>query len=417
MVERGAGRVTALTFETDESTGCVSETGRGFVTEEGLELNHGIDLSGDGGTLFASSQGTLYRWEYDADGARTGNRQEVIANMSGSDHSTRTIVAAKHEGQEGWVVVGRGSLENLDLRAASLSEGSSQVKAFELDHDGVYDYASEGRLLGWGLRNEVGLAEHPVSGGIWGVENSADQLRRHGVDVHARNPGEELNFLGYLNGTETEGQGTNFGYPWCFSAWDVSELPENGGMEVGTQFAIDENEALGGRNETDAFCKEQTRSRLVFESHMAPLDIVFNDTGRQAWISFHGSWNSPDPTGYKLSVVEFDERGEPVDEMTSTTAAKDVFFNEDVSRCNEDCFRPVGVAFDAQGRVFMSSDSTGEVYVVSRDEGTEPSPSASGAPDATTTGSQASGSGNAGDRMVVGWGVVVVVPVLGWWLW
>lgn len=38
--------------------------------------------------------------------------------------------------------------------------------------------------------------------------------------------------------------------------------------------------------------------------------------------------------------------------------------NEDLSVCPEQCFRPVGMAFDGQGRLFMSSDATGEIYVV-----------------------------------------------------
>jgi hypothetical protein len=33
------------------------------------------------------------------------------------------------------------------------------------------------------------------------------------------------------------------------------------------------------------------------------------------------------------------------------------------------CFRPVGVAFDTKGRLYMSSDSTGEVYVIERENG------------------------------------------------
>lgn len=276
--------------------------------------------------------------------------------------------------------------------------------------------------MGWGLRNEVGLAEHPGSGGIWGVENSADQLSRYGVDVHSRNPGEELNFLGYLNGTKTPNQGSNFGYPWCFSSWDVSELPENGNLTVGEQFAIDTSPALDGQNRTDQFCAEQTRSRLVFESHMAPLDIEFNDTGRQAWISWHGSWNSPDPVGYKVSLVDYTEAGEPVDGETSTTAAKDVFFNEDVSKCSDDCFRPVALAIDQQGRIFMSSDSTGEIYMFKKVEGSgggnSGEPTASGAP-AGSTASQTSSSGssqpsqsNTGSAVAVGKAMAVLVPAL-----
>lgn len=307
--------------------------------------------------------------------------------MEGDDHVTRTLLLSRTIPD--WLVISFGARSNLDFLATDIDDGSSTVKAFNLgNRTGEYDYPSEGTLLGWGLRNEVGLAEHPNSGGIWGIENAADQLYRHGVDIHENNPGEELNFLGYLNGTETDEQGSNFGYPWCYSAWLLDELPENQDLDVGTQFAIDRDPALNNENRTDDFCADQTQSRLVFEAHMAPLDLKFNNSGREAWVAFHGSWNSPDPVGYKLSVIDFSEDGEPVDEVTSTTAATDIFGNEDISRCAADCFRPVAMAFDSQGRIFMTSDSTGEVYMIARDEGateTEPGTETGSAPTSSST--------------------------------
>lgn len=36
--------------------------------------------------------------------------------------------------------------------------------------------------------------------------------------------------------------------------------------------------------------------------------------------------------------------------------------------CPLECFRPVGVAIDARGRVWMTSDNTGEVFVVTPPE-------------------------------------------------
>lgn len=345
-------------------------------------------MSPDGNTLYASNSNDAYAWDYDASAQSTSNRRTLVTNMEGDDHSTRTLLLSRTTPD--WLVISFGSRSNLNYQATDIDDGSASVKAFNLaNRSGEYDYKSQGTLLGWGLRNEVGLAEHPASGGIWGIENSADQLSRDGVDVHENNPGEELNFLGYLNGTETPEQGSNFGYPWCFSAWKVDELPDNQDIDVGTQFAIDQSQELNGENKTDGFCADQTQSRLVFEAHMAPLDIKFNNSGREAWVAFHGSWNSPDPVGYKLSVVEFSEDGEPVDEVTSLTAATDIFANEDVSRCAGDCFRPVAMAFDQQGRIFLTSDSTGEIYMIRRDEGAS---GTSTSPTSSSTGSSASES-------------------------
>jgi len=71
------------------------------------------------------------------------------------------------------------------------------------------------------------------------------------------------------------------------------------------------------------------------------------------------------PQGYKVSVVQF-ANGEPVASSTSMTAAIDIVANQDNSKCPGKCFRPVGLAWDSQGRLFFSSDATGEIYVVSR---------------------------------------------------
>ena len=345
--------------------------------------------------LYASNTNETYGWQYDSAAISVSDQQTLVSNMSGTDHSTRTLLLAQKA--PGMMVVSFGSLSNLDLSATNVDSGTASVKAFNLTNlTSTYTYQTDGILLGWGLRNEVGLAEHPITGGIWGVENSADQVIRYDVDVHATNPGEELNFLGYLNGTNSQNQGSNFGYPWCLSTWDPMVLPQNENLGVGTQFAIDSTTDLDNQNKTDAFCADQTQSRLVFESHMAPLDIKFNDTGRQAWITFHGSWNSPDPVGYKLSLVDFTDAGEPVDQATSKTAATDIFGNEDDSICPGDCLRPVAMALDNQGRIFLSSDSTGEIYLVTRDSAATGTPagsnngSTSSSPSASTTSTSAS---------------------------
>jgi hypothetical protein len=40
--------------------------------------------------------------------------------------------------------------------------------------------------------------------------------------------------------------------------------------------------------------------------------------------------------------------------------------NADNSKCPDQCFRPVGLALDSKDRVFMSSDATGEIYVLAK---------------------------------------------------
>ncbi|KIV94666.1 hypothetical protein PV10_02410 [Exophiala mesophila] len=362
VVERGKGAVTAHTLE--EENGCVSIASSTDVTGD-VRLNHGIELSPDGTTLYASNSDDMFSWTYDPSTRTVSNRNTLITNLTGVGHSTRTLLLSRKT--EGMMVVSKGSMENIDILAYDVSTGSSQVKAFNLTNvTDPYDYNNEGLLMGWGLRNEVGIGEHPESGGIWGIENSADELFRHGVDIHRNNPAEKINFLGYLDGTEYEYQGANFGYPWCFPVWEVEELPQNENLTVGSQFAIDSTPEANGQNRTDEYCAETAPPRLSFQAHMAPLDIKFNNSGQEAWIAWHGSWNRDDPVGYALSVVSWEQDGEPTDPPDSMTAKTDIFGNEDLSRCPGNCHRPVAMAIDAQGRIYLTSDSSGEIYLITK---------------------------------------------------
>lgn len=180
--------------------------------------------------------------------------------MSNSDHVTRTLLLSRKA--PGTLLVSRGSAENMDEGAAELSTGRSEIRAFDISDaaDGKpYDYPSQGKLIGWGLRNSVGVAEHPVTGGIYSVENSADQLQRSGKDIHEDNPGEEMNFHGFLNGS-TESQGGNYGYPHCFALWNKN-VPDVGGMKVGSQFALEQSATLN-----DTTCADDyVAPRLTFQ--------------------------------------------------------------------------------------------------------------------------------------------------------
>ena len=117
--------------------------------------------------------------------------------MTTSDHTTRTLLLSQKA--NGTLIISRGSTSNVDPLAESLSSGHSQIKAFGLSNvrDSGYDFNSDGLLLGWGLRNSVGVVEHPDTGGIYSVENSVDQIMREGKDVHQNNPGEEM--VGYIH--------------------------------------------------------------------------------------------------------------------------------------------------------------------------------------------------------------------------
>lgn len=115
-----------------------------------------------------------------------------MTGMTTEDHTTRTLLLSQKV--DNLLLISRGSTSNIDILAEDLSSGHSQIKAFDLSNvtDSGYQFNTEGLRLGWGLRNSVGVAEHPDTGGIYSVENSVDQIMREGRDVHQDNPGEEM---------------------------------------------------------------------------------------------------------------------------------------------------------------------------------------------------------------------------------
>ncbi|KAF4995729.1 hypothetical protein FGRMN_4936 [Fusarium graminum] len=328
-------------------------------------LNHGIALTADGRTIFVSSPSEVYAYEYDALQGNVGSRRTVITGMdSSSTHSTRTLTIPL-AGNPNLLLVAGGSDGNLDAATVDKNVVRSQVRAFKIDDLLVADAPlryGEAALLGWGLRNSVGWAEDPSTGYIWSVENSVDNLYRGEVDIHNSNPGEELNFHGLPNDTSSAQYGANYGYPGCFAIYDSSIINNfPGGAEVGKQMAaIPQGEKDLGF--TDRECQEKQAPRITFGSHLAPLDIKFWD-GSAAYISFHGSWNRSPGDGYRISKVDF-VNGEPALPSNNSKAEVPLMWNADNSKCPSGCFRPAGLAFDKAGRLFMTSDSTGELYII-----------------------------------------------------
>ena len=260
------------------------------------DLTHGITLSGDGKTLYASSAEAVFSWPYDAAKSTvSGNGSTIIAitNTSDGDHITRTLLFAKK--QKTTLIVSRGSESNVDMASLDLTTGHCQIKSFAVQNDTTapQNFNTTGKLLGWGLRNSVGIAEHPLTGGIYSVEMGMDYATRDGKDISQNNPGDELNYHGIIGKANDLNQGLNHGYPYCHAAWDLDSIPNRGDLVVGNQFLVGDVNDTFIANDTinDAVCaKERAAPVITLPPHNAPIDLKFTADGTEAYISFHGSW-------------------------------------------------------------------------------------------------------------------------------
>ncbi|KAH6664747.1 hypothetical protein F5X68DRAFT_250227 [Plectosphaerella plurivora] len=357
LIASAAGIQHLRLSEASGTTVCVTQQ-RQLISN--ARLSHGIALSGDGRTLYVSSATEVFAYPYDPAAGTVGSPRTLITiPTQGGYHQTRTLFIPRNNPNT--LLVSVGSEDNLDMATTSPSTGRSIIRAFDLPTlTGSAVTYNSGALLGWGLRNSVGIGENPRTGEIWSVENGLDNMMRGNTDVHNDSPGEELNFHGRVNDTNGRFFSANYGYPNCHAVWDNTVIP---GFQVGSQ--VVQGQPSGQFN--DAYCQSQpVAPRITFPSHTAPLDVKFAPDGLTAYVAFHGSWNRSPADGYRLSRIDFGADGQPVQPSNSRSAEVRVMQNPNNSACPSGCFRPVGLAWDrrVRGRIFMTSDSTGELYVV-----------------------------------------------------
>ncbi|KAK1749864.1 soluble quino protein glucose dehydrogenase [Echria macrotheca] len=361
VAEQQGGAVRRLTLKDQGSTVCVDTntvlipSGNRFADD--LKTNHGVAVSADGKTIFVSNLQKVTAFDYDPVAGKVGTGKTVISNMQNNGpHPTRALMTSKFSLDT--LLVAIGSAANVDTATTATTAGRSMIKQFSIKSimANPTTYTAGGEVLGWGLRNIVGMGEHPTTGGVWSVENSMDDIKLNSKDVHNENPAEKANYHGALNDTTNKLKGANYGYPSCVPAWDTGLLGVST-LSVGSLFSPD-----GVPKASD--CASRQPGRIHFPSHTAPLDIKWTPDGRTAYVSFHGSWDRRPPDGYRVMKVQFGADGQPVEPLSSKTAAVTIMENPNTSSCPSGCFRPVGLAVDSKKRLFVSSDNTGEIYVI-----------------------------------------------------
>ncbi|KAI0394134.1 soluble quino protein glucose dehydrogenase [Xylariaceae sp. FL0594] len=358
IVQKGLG----ISQHRLDSNGCITNT---TVPVSDASLNHGICLSPDGKTLYASSSSTVFSWAYDSATGEVGPSSTiVVSGMATSGHSTRTL--AMPPDRTDLLVVSHGSNSNLDLDTTNPNTARAIVKVFNISSTpaGGYNYAMDGWNAGFGLRNEVGLA-FDGNNMLWGIENSADDLVRTiddaTLDIHTDNPAEEINYLGDVTLPNNDW----YGYPVCFTVWRPDAFQDSL-FQVGQQFV-----QVPSWGFDDDICTEiSVPPALCLQAHSAPLGSKFDPKFANLFVAMHGSWDRQPPTGYKVVAVPFTQAPDgsylPMAAPWSTRGSIDVFFPPDETKCSSSsCIRPAGLAFDDLGRLYVTSDESGELFMLS----------------------------------------------------
>jgi glucose/arabinose dehydrogenase len=203
---------------------------------------------------------------------------------------------------------------------------------------------------------------------LWGVENSSDELHRTiggiSVDIHTDNPADEINYLGDPSKKNIEW----YGYPTCYTV-SKPEFITDRKFSIGDQFVLEPNATF-----SDDTCKAKSKpASLALPAHVAPLDAAFDKNFTSMYVTFHGSWNRVESSGYKIVEVPFMKSAKgysPKAQLNSTTGWTDIFWNPNVEHCSTtQCFRPVSIAKDRFERMYVTSDSgaEGELIILGRE--------------------------------------------------
>lgn len=317
----GAGEI--LIFRR-QAKGSLSETPT--VLMSNLSRPHGIDFYQQ--WLYVAEMHRVIRIPFDDASGRVSDKVEVLVNdlPAGGNHRSRTL----RFGPDGKMYVSIGSSCNVCIES-----NPYRASIWRFNPDG-----SNGQLFASGLRNSVGLAWSP-RGDLYATDNGRDLL---GDEL----PAEELNRIE---------AGAFYGWPFYYSH---------------------QGETVMDADVKHSNSKPPGASAPVYEfrAHNAPLGLHFLQSplhpeqyrGALA-VALHGSWNKSYKDGYKvvlLSNVEAatnrsDTRSTPKDKSVKTNAIDFVWgFLEN----DQVIGRPVDLAEDDEGTLYLSDDYGGAVYKI-----------------------------------------------------
>lgn len=272
---------------------------------EGLNNPHGLAFYD--GELFVAEETSVISYSWNEAKLLAVRTKKLFDLPAGGRHSTRSLVF----NSKGQLFVSLGSTCDVCVEKHPWI-GTVIVS----DKNGTSP-----RVYSKGLRNAVFIAARGEQ--LWGTEMGRDNL---GDNI----PPDEVNLL-------VENQ--NYGWPYCYS----QKVPDT---------------TFGG---TTARCSATIGPVYEIPAHSAPLGLSFiksqqfpADWQGDLLVAYHGSWNRSTPAGYK--VVRMKIVGDKI------TGEEDFLTN--FLRGSQVIGRPVDVAFDKEGSLYVSDDKAGAVYKV-----------------------------------------------------
>ena len=309
LAEPRAGKVTLLRDENgDGKADKIVSCANGFNRPHGLAFHNGA--------LYVGDTNAVWRLGYQNGATQAAGRERVTKQSFGGsgDHWSRDIVF----GPDGSLYVAIGSGANVEM-----GEPPQRATVQKVNTGGTLTtFAS-------GLRNPVGIAFYPGTNDLWVTVNERDGL----------GDGVPPDYMTRLD------QGMFYGWPYAY----VGPHPD----------------PTFGSKRPDMVAKTKTPD-LLFEPHAAALGLVFYEGNQfpaeykgDAFVAFHGSWNSSKPVGYKVVRVHF-SGGKPAGGYEDFVTG----FRDGNSNPARAFGRPAGLAVAKDGSLLVADDAGKTVWRV-----------------------------------------------------
>lgn len=235
---------------------------------------------------------------------------------SRNHHWTKGLIASP-DGSKLYIAIG----SNSNVAENGMAEEEGRAEVWELDLA-----SGRSRTFASGLRNPVGMAWEPTTGALWVAVNERDEL------------GNDL-VPDYITSVR---DGAFYGWPYSYFGANVDDRVTPARPDLVAQ-AVTPDYALG--------------------AHTASLGLAYtgpasaNGLARGMFVGQHGSWNREPRAGYKVIFVPFGPEGMPSGQPQDVLTG---FVTDDGTAMG----RPVGVAVDGKGHLFVADDVGNAVWRV-----------------------------------------------------
>ena len=277
-------------------------------------LNNPHGLAFYNGKLYIAEETKVTRYNWNRENLSATFEKQLFSLPKGGQHTSRSLAFDN----SGRLFVTIGSTCNV-----CYEKDPYLAAVITSDQDGANP-----KLFAKGLRNSVFITINPKTQELWGTEMGRDFL---GDNL----PPDEINILK---------DNKDYGWPICY-----------GDKIHDTQF--DKNQFIRDP------CEDTEANIYNIPAHSAPLGLTFINSSQfpQSWqgdllVAYHGSWNRSTPTGYKIVKLNVDNKA---------IAGEEDFLSGFLSD-NQAIGRPVDLAFDKEGSLYISDDKAGVVYRVWR---------------------------------------------------